>query len=115
MLHWARLLIALFALSTALAAGATGAFAAKKGPPCMAMMEHGHHGAGATTDHRAGGCDGDDAAACCTPACCFVALLSGPCRILAAVPLSARVAMPFVDDLRLSGSRAPPDLRPPIA
>jgi hypothetical protein len=37
-------------------------------------------------------------------------------RVLIVAPMSAiAVAMPLTDDLDPGGSRAPPDLRPPIA
>jgi hypothetical protein len=108
MLRWARLLISVLALVSALAGGAGGAFAVTGSHPCIEMgMDdcpdgHGH----------------DNSA---LPGC--AQFVCGQCQTT--LPLHETFLSPMVlrlvaqslprNDLPLSALSGPPDLRPPIA
>jgi hypothetical protein len=109
MLRWTRLLLAVLAFA--------GVLGARPGAALAASGAHQHHHCMGMMDET--NCPGDDQGQ--TPACCIAAV----CAMVqpafgqhASVRVAfgfTQIALPMLDDVRRSGVRPPPDLRPPIA
>lgn len=116
MAHWLRLILSVLALVGLLAAGTSGAFAAKSQHQCCPEMSAAEMSQ-TLDDHGGGG--GDKRAAlpeCCVMGvCAFVAPMPPPFASAADPNLFVLSAAPAMDDAPLKNRAPSPDLRPPIA
>jgi len=106
MVHWFRLILSVFALVGLLAAGTSGAWAAKTHHHCADMM----------MDHHQG--DGDDRGTmpeCCATGACFAVQPTFSSYVpVFSVRTFAQVFLSPLSDARIPSLPASPDLRPPI-
>jgi len=106
MVHWARIILVLFALAAALGSATTGGALAKASHPCVDMMMDDCPG----TDDDSGCLD-----PCCTPVGPSIPLPFLDHAVIAEPASTIAKAIPPANDRKTSGLRSLPDLRPPIA